>query len=356
MPSLPPRGALAGLGVALALGALAACSPATPSGPCQFDADCPAGDHCHLGQCYAPVVGAGSTSGGGSASSSGTTGSSGGTTGATSTGGGTGSTSGGTTGAGSSGGGSTTSSGGTTSGGSSTSGSGTSGGSTTSGSGTSGGSTTSGSGTSGGSTSGGSTSGGSTSGGSGGAPVTCSAPSTSYQQNGGSCGSERWDIKVGTDPEAPNVSLVPQPTTIQQLVSLPASPGGSCTRNDPTELTTFELTNVNLHFVRLEADSDYHLVASDGNGNTMIVEVPYPGCVESVNCSGGGTPFLCDITHSRATADAIYSSRQDQIGTVIGVGFFDTLHGQNGVAPNGIELHPVLALCFGQNCDPLQGY
>ena len=31
------------------------------------------------------------------------------------------------------------------------------------------------------------------------------------------------------------------------------------------------------------------------------------------------------------------------VAIVRGVGFFDTLHGQRGVAPNGIELHPVLA-------------
>jgi len=28
--------------------------------------------------------------------------------------------------------------------------------------------------------------------------------------------------------------------------------------------------------------------------------------------------------------------------SVTGVGFFDFLHGQTGVAPNGVELHPVL--------------
>ena len=28
--------------------------------------------------------------------------------------------------------------------------------------------------------------------------------------------------------------------------------------------------------------------------------------------------------------------------TITGVGFFDVLHGQTGVAPNGIELHPVI--------------
>jgi hypothetical protein len=29
--------------------------------------------------------------------------------------------------------------------------------------------------------------------------------------------------------------------------------------------------------------------------------------------------------------------------TITGVGFWDILHGQTGVAPNGIELHPVLS-------------
>jgi hypothetical protein len=32
---------------------------------------------------------------------------------------------------------------------------------------------------------------------------------------------------------------------------------------------------------------------------------------------------------------------------VRGVGFFDKIHGQTGVARNGIELHPVLSIAFG---------
>jgi hypothetical protein len=31
---------------------------------------------------------------------------------------------------------------------------------------------------------------------------------------------------------------------------------------------------------------------------------------------------------------------------VTGIGFFDFIHGQAGVAPNGIELHPVLGITF----------
>jgi hypothetical protein len=32
--------------------------------------------------------------------------------------------------------------------------------------------------------------------------------------------------------------------------------------------------------------------------------------------------------------------------TVTGIAFFDTIHGQEGIAPNGIELHPVLSIDF----------
>jgi hypothetical protein len=35
---------------------------------------------------------------------------------------------------------------------------------------------------------------------------------------------------------------------------------------------------------------------------------------------------------------------------IVGVGFFDKIHGQRGVAPNGIELHPVLGICIGAAC------
>jgi hypothetical protein len=29
------------------------------------------------------------------------------------------------------------------------------------------------------------------------------------------------------------------------------------------------------------------------------------------------------------------------------------LHGSASAAPNGIEIHPILAICFGQDCNPL---
>ncbi len=95
----------------------------------------------------------------------------------------------------------------------------------------------------------------------------------------------------------------------------------------------------------ITGDSDYHLVLSDGSGNTIIAEIPSPGCV------GSGSPFAEDIAKARAKFDARFSAKsQPQTANapvrVTGVGFFDFHHGQLGVAPNGVQLHPVLDIVF----------
>ena len=233
-------------------------------------------------------------------------------------------------------------------------GSGSGGGSGSSGGGGSGGSNGSSGGGSSGASSGagsgggsGGSSGGSSGSGSSGGPITCPGPGT-YTKNGGSCGTERWNIKTGTDSQAAGLSLVPQPTTIAALVALPAAGGGS-SRESPTETTLWQLTDVTLQMIKLETDSDYHHVVSDGT-HTMIVEVPYPSCT-------AGSPWACFMTRARSEDDAKFSVSSSpqypaQTVTIRGFGFFDYLHGQTGVAPNGIELHPVLQICFGKGCTP----
>jgi hypothetical protein len=198
-----------------------------------------------------------------------------------------------------------------------------------------------------GSGSGSSSGGGSGSGSGGGAAITCPAPG-SYTKNGGSCGTERWNIKTGTDSQAASVSLIPKPNTIATLVALTAAGGGN-SRESPTETTLWELKDVTLSMIKLETDSDYHMVLSDGS-HTMIAEIPYP------TCTTGGA-WTCFISRARSEVDAklkVSSSPQYPALTVTvrGVGFFDFLHGQTGVAPNGIELHAVLQICFGQGCTP----
>jgi hypothetical protein len=319
------------LGLALGLGLTWAACSQSPAGTCETTSDCPSGEVCNEGKCFGLVEHGTTTAGGEGAGTTGEArGSSGGSTGEGSTSAGTSSSGTGSTGAQSSGTG-TTSAGGSTGAGVSSSGTG---------------------------TSTGSSSGGNTGGNTGGA-VTCGTPATNYQQNGGSCGVERWAVKTGTDDDVNSIDMVPQLTTIAQLDALAITNGGTCNRGSPIETTVYELQNVNLEFHDLESDSDYHIIATDGSGGTMIVEIPYPGCVTAGTCTTTTTPLLCEITHARAAFDGFKPSTNDTsmgVGTVIGVAFFDSSHGQDGVAPNAIELHPVLAICLGQDCDPLVGY
>jgi hypothetical protein len=182
---------------------------------------------------------------------------------------------------------------------------------------------------------------------------------TTYANNGGGCGTERWGVKTGTDDDVASINMVPQIVTVAQLDALPRSQGGTCNRNPPTEEQVYELQNVNLEFHDEESDSDYHIIVTDNAGGTLVVEIPFPGCVSGSGCTTTTTPLLCEITHARANFETFKPSSNDTsagIGTVVGVGFFDTLAHATGESPNGLELHPVLGICAGQGCNPLAGY
>ncbi len=168
----------------------------------------------------------------------------------------------------------------------------------------------------------------------------------------GSCGVERWSVKTGTDADAGLINLQSTTqTTIASLTSLPApSTLPANNRIQPTETTVFQL-HATLTEYKLEGDSDYHLVLSDGSGNTMISEIPSPSCV------GSSSTLLSGIQNARSEFDARYTTTSNFQNanvpvTITGVGFFDFLHGQTGVAPNGIELHAVLDIQFGTGGTP----
>jgi hypothetical protein len=177
------------------------------------------------------------------------------------------------------------------------------------------------------------------------APITMSVTSPT-------CGVERWSVKTGTDPDAGLVDLNnPVPMTIQALGALtpPADPPGPPlnARIAPAETTVYVI-NGTMTLYKKENDVDYHVVIQDETGHTMIVELPCACCV------GPSSPFGAAIAAARAKFDARFTATSSfQTANVPvqvkGVGFFDFIHGQTGVAPNGIELHPVLELNFTAN-------
>ncbi|MBO0796425.1 MAG: hypothetical protein J2P36_36510, partial [Ktedonobacteraceae bacterium] len=142
----------------------------------------------------------------------------------------------------------------------------------------------------------------------------------------GNCGVERWSVKTGTDPDVGRINLqsVTQ-TTIATLAALPTPSNlPSNNRIQPTETTVFQLHDT-LTTYKLESDSDYHLILSDGAGHTMIVEIPDPACV------GSSSPLRSSIQQARSAFDARYTPNEtfqtaNVPVTVTGVGFFDFLH------------------------------
>jgi hypothetical protein len=154
------------------------------------------------------------------------------------------------------------------------------------------------------------------------------------------CGTERWAVKTLSDPAAPQVDLVPRPTTVTALRRL-ATPPNLGARLPGAEMQAWRI-HVRLVAAKLEADSDVHLIVADpASGATMIVELASPSCAT-------GSPDVAQIRAARAAyVQACGAPPKSFISlngkaTIDGVGFFDFVHGQRGVAPNGIELHPAL--------------
>ena len=159
-----------------------------------------------------------------------------------------------------------------------------------------------------------------------------------------SCGVERWAVKTGTDSEAQGIKLSPaKPVSIATLRSYAKPSSYPATRIGTVEKTAYQV-DATLTKYKSESDGDLHLVLADAAGKTLIVEIPDPACM-------GSSPWKARVTavrkafSSRYTATSSFKTTSKHV-VVSGVGFFDKIHGQTGVAPNGIELHAVTGISF----------
>jgi hypothetical protein len=177
------------------------------------------------------------------------------------------------------------------------------------------------------------------------APAKTTAPSS--KQIG--CGIERWSVKTLADPAGRALTLSPNATTIRALrrKTVPAYVG--LRRGRGVERTTFRV-RAKLVEMKLEDDSDIHLVIADPSrtGATMIAEFP------ASSCTARATPRArTKMNRARTALIAACGApsrsfrKLNGTATISGVGFFDQIHGQTGVAPNGIELHPVVSFSGG---------
>ena len=141
------------------------------------------------------------------------------------------------------------------------------------------------------------------------------------------CGTERWKVKTLQD--RPQLLAV-QTTTISSLISQPKPSPLPGTRA-PFERHQFNVTAQVAQVIN-EGEDDFHLVLRDSAGNTMIAEAPNSACNTGATASRRN-----QMAQARAAVTVCAKAE------ITGVAFFDFFHHQTGVAPNEIELHPILA-------------
>jgi hypothetical protein len=152
-----------------------------------------------------------------------------------------------------------------------------------------------------------------------------------------SCGVKRWPVKILSDDDRSKVNFTPVDATVTQLVSQ-IRPHRSLSRShriSREELTTYRVRAFLIR-VRLEKDSDFHLLLQDPSSvsDRMIAEIPASECAV-------GTGFEKQYAVARHIVGEI---KPGSMVEIVGVGFFDFMHEQTGASPNGFEIHPVLSV------------
>jgi hypothetical protein len=182
------------------------------------------------------------------------------------------------------------------------------------------------------------------------------------------CGGEhRWKVKTLSDSRAGRVNFdKTKRHSIHYLITRKDPHVGADTLRDEdgshVEVTVYHVVGARLVDARIEEDGDIHLVIrSKYSSDKMIVEFP------NIACKGARvSPHKTEMEQTRtdfATQCGLdawamrkkRASPKPLVGTasLLGVGFFDLKHSrpQSGVAPNNIELHPVLQFS-AENCHP----
>lgn len=173
-----------------------------------------------------------------------------------------------------------------------------------------------------------------------------------------SCGVERWHVKTMSDTFASQVNRNVQLVTVDTLIHA-AVPSGLSSSSDNVRFSPWELQAVRVRGTivgwKTETDNDYHIVIADMNNpnETMIIEPPSSACSGACQ-SGYGALYqsarAAFVTCLGSPPSSFTAPGKTVVADITGVPMFDLLHGQTGVAPNGIEVHPVISVSFVSGC------
>lgn len=167
-----------------------------------------------------------------------------------------------------------------------------------------------------------------------------------------SCGLERAKVKTLSDSARDSVQMTPRATTVTSLRAFVRPrqilPDG---RVGEAEHRAYRVRALLLGY-KQEADQDFRMVISDPSDTsmTMFAEIPSPAC-PGAKVSGFAEQYRTArqavVGHVGPPSLEVARLAHPVPLTLVGIGFFDFRHVQQGAAKNGIELHPVLSVDFG---------
>jgi len=164
------------------------------------------------------------------------------------------------------------------------------------------------------------------------------------------CGVERWAVKTLIDPDTTKINfnnVVPSTIQYQRSITMPTSlPNTRLAVED----TLFSIDCI-MYKYKLESDNDIHIVihAIGDTSQTMVAEIVNAQCPGILS-----TSRYTQLNNLRTWFDNTYHPTTSFTTTnerirITGVGFFDFLHGQTGIPPNGREIHPILSFSLVTN-------
>lgn len=161
------------------------------------------------------------------------------------------------------------------------------------------------------------------------------------------CGIERWKIKSLSDADTVFVNFTSiKKSSVHEQVNLTA-PIGKLGSRLASEVTNYSIDCYIIGFKK-EDDKDIHIIIEDINTDeTMVIEIVSPDCKDVQNTSRKEQMknlliwFNNNIGTPRTTFTFL---NKHKLVTITGIGFWDNLHGQKGMAENGREIHPVLSI------------
>jgi hypothetical protein len=161
------------------------------------------------------------------------------------------------------------------------------------------------------------------------------------------CGGARWPVEMAADQSAVLIADFARTASIADLAAIaaPSSPDSRpSSRFAPAETIVYQISGTLIAIKKAPNGDDRLVIADPDNPQiTMIAVSPDPACAS-------GSRFAGNLATVRHTLDRKFGQflqlTPDLPLTATGIAFFDTLRGQEGAAPNGIELRPLIGVFF----------